>query len=88
MKKSDGLESLQRAIGESVHQKSRPGRVRMMPRRPAIMTQADVARFIRAAKQAGAASVEVRTGEFSILIHIEPFKNAEGLLESKGEIVL
>jgi hypothetical protein len=31
-----------------------------MPRRPAAVTQADVARTIRAAKQAGADSVEVR----------------------------
>jgi hypothetical protein len=31
-----------------------------MPRRPAIITQADVARTIRAAKQAGAEGVEVR----------------------------
>jgi hypothetical protein len=31
-----------------------------MPRRPATVTQADVARTIRAAKQAGAEYVEVR----------------------------
>jgi hypothetical protein len=31
-----------------------------MPRRPARITQADVARVIRAAKQAGADHVEVR----------------------------
>jgi hypothetical protein len=31
-----------------------------MPRRPATFTQADVARAIRAAKQAGAESVEMR----------------------------
>jgi hypothetical protein len=31
-----------------------------MPRRPAMVTQADVARTIRAAKQAGAQGVEVR----------------------------
>jgi hypothetical protein len=31
-----------------------------MPRRPAAVTQADVARTIRAAKQAGAEYVEVR----------------------------
>jgi hypothetical protein len=30
-----------------------------MPRRPASITQADVARIIRAAKQAGAAAVEI-----------------------------
>jgi hypothetical protein len=31
-----------------------------MPRRPATITQADVARVIRAAKQAGAAAVELK----------------------------
>ena len=31
----------------------------VMPRRPATVTQADIARVIRAAKQAGAAEVEV-----------------------------
>lgn len=31
-----------------------------MPRRPSILTQADVARAIRAAKQTGADGVEVR----------------------------
>ena len=35
-----------------------------MPRRPATIIQADVARVIRAAKQAGAAEVEVRVGEY------------------------
>jgi len=33
-----------------------------MPRRSAAITQADIARAIRAAKQAGAAEVEVRIG--------------------------
>lgn len=33
-----------------------------MSRRPATVTQADVARIVRAAKQAGAAEVEVRIG--------------------------
>lgn len=40
-------------------------------RRPAIITQADVARAIRAAKQAGAGLVEVRP-DGTILIHPEP----------------
>lgn len=34
-----------------------------MSRRPAHITQADIARAIRAAKQAGARTVEVRVGE-------------------------
>ena len=44
-----------------------------MSRRAAIITQADVARAIRAAKQAGAATVEVRPDGTIIvlsLIHI------------------
>jgi hypothetical protein len=41
-----------------------------MGRRPASITQADVARAIRAAKQAGAAEVEVREGR--IVIRISP----------------
>lgn len=34
-----------------------------MPRTPASVTQADVARVIRAAKQAGAPGVEIRMGD-------------------------
>lgn len=34
-----------------------------MPRRPATVTQADVARVVRAAKQAGASQVEVKIGD-------------------------
>jgi hypothetical protein len=38
-----------------------------MPRRPALTTQADIARAIRAARQTGAASVEVHPdGRISI----------------------
>jgi hypothetical protein len=44
-----------------------------MARRPASITQADVARAIRAAKQAGAAEVEVRIGDRdAIVIRITP----------------
>jgi hypothetical protein len=39
-----------------------------MPRRPATITQADIARVIRAAKQAGAKEVEVRVGDSSSII--------------------
>lgn len=42
-----------------------------MPRRPAAITQADVARAIRAARQAGAETVEVKPNG-SILIHLSP----------------
>jgi hypothetical protein len=41
-----------------------------MPRRPAKITQADVARIIRAAKQAGANSVEVRP-DGSIFVRLQ-----------------
>jgi hypothetical protein len=60
-----------------------------MSRRPAAFTQADVARAIRAAKQAGAAEVEVRIGEQpSILIRLNSSTAAEKPLEGSGEIVL
>ena len=44
-----------------------------MSRRPATLTQADIARAIRAAKQAGAAEVEVRVGDTSIVVRIASF---------------
>jgi hypothetical protein len=59
-----------------------------MPRRPAGLTQADIARAIRAAKQAGAAEVEVRVGNSSILVRIAPSTGSETPLEQGGEIVL
>lgn len=40
-----------------------------MPRRPAVITQGDVARVLRAAKQAGCAAVEV-TPDGRIIVHI------------------
>ena len=58
----------------------------VMPRRPATITQADVARAIRAAKQAGAAEVEVRDGK--IIIRLAPSTGADAALEESGEIVL
>lgn len=42
-----------------------------MPRRPAKVTQADIARSVRAAKQAGAGAVEVRP-DGTIVISISP----------------
>jgi len=41
-----------------------------MSRRPAIFTQADVARILRAAKQAGAAEVELRVGGAIVMVRI------------------
>jgi hypothetical protein len=60
-----------------------------MSRRPAALTQADVARVIRAAKQAGAAEVEVRVGEHSrIIIRISPSTGEKISVEEPGKIVL
>ena len=47
-----------------------------VPRRRASLTQADIARAIRAAKQAGAAEVEVRVGNSSIIVRIAPSTGA------------
>jgi hypothetical protein len=58
-------------------------------KRPAAFTQADVARAIRAAKQTGAAEVEVRVGEqATILIRLSPSTAPDQALEPKREIVL
>lgn len=43
-----------------------------MTRRAATFSQADVARAIRAAKQTGAAGVEVLDGKITILINAPP----------------
>lgn len=60
-----------------------------MPRRPATITQADVARAIRAAKQAGAAEVEVRVnGGATIIVRLAPSTDDDTPLETTGEIVL
>ena len=59
-----------------------------MPRRAASLTQADIARAIRAAKQAGAESVEYRIGDSIIVIRVKSSTAAENVLETKREIVL
>jgi hypothetical protein len=59
-----------------------------MPRRPATLTQADIARAVRAAKQAGAAEVEVRVGDGSILVRMTPSTRQETMLEPTESIVL
>lgn len=60
-----------------------------MPRRPAEITQADVARAIRAAKQAGAAEVEVRVGGKAVIrIRLAPSTVPDEPLEETGDIVL
>jgi hypothetical protein len=58
-----------------------------MPRRPAQITQADVARIIRAAKQAGASEVVVPVGESNVVVRLGPIGSAKAL-EADEEIVL
>jgi hypothetical protein len=65
----------------------RTGRV-TMPRRPAQITQAEVARIIRAAKQAGASEVVVKIGEQSVIVKFGRSTALEKLLEQDQEIVL
>jgi hypothetical protein len=58
-------------------------------RRPATITQADIARAIRAAKQAGAAEVEVRMGDqTAIVIRLNLSTGDEKRLEPGEEIIL
>lgn len=59
-----------------------------MPRRAASVTQADVARIIRAAKQAGAAEVEVKVGEQTLLVRLTPSTGAQTTLAPRAEVVL
>jgi hypothetical protein len=61
-----------------------------MPRRAASVTQADIARAIRAARQEGAAEVEVRVGAATILVRIAASQSTgqETALEPVKEIVL
>lgn len=61
-----------------------------MSRRPAIITQADVARTVRAAMQAGAGGVEVRP-DGTIYIHLTPASAQEKEdigVENRPEVVL
>jgi DNA-binding XRE family transcriptional regulator len=59
-----------------------------MSRRPAHITQADIARAIRAAKQTGAAEVEVQGDEGSrIIIRINP-TTQQNVVAEAGEIIL
>jgi hypothetical protein len=58
-------------------------------RRPATITQADIARAIRAAKQAGAAEVEVRMGDqTAIVIRLNLSTGDDKRLEPGEEIIL
>jgi uncharacterized protein YkvS len=57
-----------------------------MPRRPAQITQADVARIIRAAKQAGATEVVVKIGEQSVIVKLSTAQTKA--LEPDRDIIL
>jgi hypothetical protein len=60
-----------------------------MSRRPAAITQADIARAVRAAKQAGAAEVEICVGDKSkIVIRLKPSTGPDTALEQPAEIIL
>jgi hypothetical protein len=59
-----------------------------MPRRAAQITQADVARIIRAAKQAGAAEIEIQMGEQTVLVRLTPSTGAQTTLAPTAEVVL
>lgn len=57
-----------------------------MSRRPATITQAEVARIIRAAKQAGASEVVVKIGEQSVIVKLSTGPTIN--LEADGEVIL
>jgi DNA-binding XRE family transcriptional regulator len=59
-----------------------------MSRRAASITQAEIARAVRAAKQTGAAEVEVRIGAASMFIRISPSTALETALEKVEQIIL
>jgi len=59
-------------------------------RRPALLTQAEIRRAVRGAKQAGAGCVEVRP-DGTILVHLSPptaAENAEQPLDEERVIPL
>jgi hypothetical protein len=57
-----------------------------MSRRPATITQAEVARIIRAAKQAGASEVVVKIGDQSVVVRLST--PSEKPIEFDGEVIL
>jgi hypothetical protein len=59
-----------------------------MPRRPAQITQAEVARIIRAAKQAGAFEVVVPVGKQFVIVKFGPSTAPAKALARDEEIVL
>lgn len=59
-----------------------------MSRRAATLSQTEIARAVRAAKQAGAAEVEVHIGGGMILIRLDPSTGPVEVLVDPKEIVL
>lgn len=59
-----------------------------MPRTAANITQADVARVIRAAKQAGAGAVEIKIGQQTVIVRLAPSTGEQIALEPDREVVL
>jgi hypothetical protein len=60
-----------------------------MPRTPANITQADVARTIRAARQAGARAVEVKFKDgTTVTVRLDAVETADAPLAPTKEIVL
>ena len=59
-----------------------------MPRRAATITQADVARVIRAAKQAGASEVVVTVGDQSVTVKLGQSTSPVKTLEKDEGIIL
>jgi len=59
-----------------------------MPRRAADITQADFARALRAAKQAGASEVVVQVGDKSKIVIRLLSTGSEPALEESEEIIL
>jgi hypothetical protein len=59
-----------------------------MPRRPAQITQADAARVMRAAKQVGAAEVEVKVGDYVMIVRFALSTEQFPPLAPSEEIVL
>jgi hypothetical protein len=59
-----------------------------MPRRPASLTQVDIARVIRAAKQAGATEVVINVGNQSVIVRLTPSTGADMPLAPAEEIAL
>jgi 2-iminoacetate synthase ThiH len=57
-----------------------------MSRRPARITQAEVARIIKAAKQAGATEVVVQVGEAAVVVKLST--DAPKVIEGEAVVVV